>query len=315
MACTRGMNVAVRHRVGRTEPVECPLRHSPNPNAMTALPRRLAAVLAACVAFALPANATSYSIDFTDLWWNSPDASESGWGVNVVQQSEILFVTFFLYGPDNTARWYVASSVAPTPTPNPAGTLRFSGTLYQTTGPWFGTNFNPADVRVSTVGTVTLTFNSPDTGTLAYTIGTTTVVKAIMRQGFRTNSVAGTYIGGMFVTGSSCNPSVYNGATNLLGAMTVTQAVGQIAFKVDFQVDSATNGSCTFAGAYAQNGRMANVSQGNFSCTPVSALPNAGTFTMTALDAQRNGFHASITARDQYCTYDGHFGGTRDSTN
>jgi hypothetical protein len=59
---------------------------------------------------------------------------------------------------------------------------------------------------------------------------------------------------------------------------------------------------------------LATVSQGNFSCIVGSTVSNAGTFTMTALDAQLNGFHATFSGKDQYCTYNGRFGGTRDAT-
>jgi len=36
--------------------------------------------------------------------------------------------------------------------------------------------------------------------------------------------------------------------------------------------------------------------------------------TMSALDSQLNGFHATFSGRDQYCTYNGRFGGTRNAT-
>lgn len=56
------------------------------------------------LAIAGAAQATTHSTDYTDLWWNSPDNSESGWGVNVVQQGDIVFATFFIYGADGTPR-------------------------------------------------------------------------------------------------------------------------------------------------------------------------------------------------------------------
>ena len=53
------------------------------------------------VAVAAPADAT----DYTDLWY-AP--AESGWGANVVQSDQFMFVTFFVYGPDNKPTWYTA---------------------------------------------------------------------------------------------------------------------------------------------------------------------------------------------------------------
>lgn len=278
---------------------------------MPELLRRPVAALLACLAVSLPARATSYSTDYTDLWWN---AQEDGWGVNVVQQGEILFLTFFVYGVDSAARWVVAPAMAPA-SPQPAGATRFTGELYQTAGPWFGGPFNPGAVTRAVVGTATITFDSPDTATLSYSVGGTPVVKAIRRQAFRASTISGTYVGGMFVTGSGCNPSSFNGATNMLGFVTATQAQSRLAMKVEFQLDDARNGSCTFEGDLSFQGRMATVTGGVFSCEPRTDLPNAGTFTMTALDVQRNGFHASFAGSDQFCTYNGRFGGTRGTAN
>jgi hypothetical protein len=51
---------------------------------------------------------------------------------------------------------------------------------------------------------------------------------------------------------------------------------------------------------------------GNFSCTFGTAPGNAGSFTLTAVDAGVYGFSSSFSGRDQYCTYAGQFGGVRD---
>jgi hypothetical protein len=48
--------------------------------------------------------------DYTDIWFNPSEQSTAGggWGVNVVQSDAFLFLTFFVYGPDNKPTWYVA---------------------------------------------------------------------------------------------------------------------------------------------------------------------------------------------------------------
>ena len=274
--------------------------------------RHLAAAILACLFVAAPARATSYSADFTDLWWASPAESESGWGMNVVQQNEILFLTFFLYGPDKTPRWYVGSRVEPA-NPQPVGAVRFSGPLYQTTGPWFGGPFDPNAVGHSEVGAVTLTFDTSDTGTLSYTIGGTPVVKAIERQNYRVNSVGGSYAGGLVATASQCGSAADNGSTDMLGTTTVAQTATQVTFTVAFGSPTGQPATCTFVGNYVQKGRMAAVPSGSFSCIVGGFQANAGVFTLTALDAQLNGFHATFTGQDQFCTYNGRFGGTRNT--
>ena len=44
--------------------------------------KRHAAALVASFLVSLPAGATNFGTDYTDLWWNP---SESGWGVNLIQ--------------------------------------------------------------------------------------------------------------------------------------------------------------------------------------------------------------------------------------
>lgn len=278
---------------------------------MTRLLRRFAAVLLASLAFASPAGATSYSVDFTDMWWN---AGESGWGLNVIQQSDTLFVTFFVYGQDGTARWYVVGAATPS-TPHPVPAYRFSGPLYETTGPWFGGPFNPDNVVRTQVGAATLTFDSTSTGTLEYTIAGTTVTKAITRYYFGFNSVAGTYAGGLVAIASQCASADDVGAIDMLGTTVVTQSATQASFRVHF-IAAATGESaiCTFTGPYVQSGRMAAIDSGSFTCVVNGATVNVGTFSMTSIDSQLNGFHARFSGRDQFCTYSGRFGGTRDAT-
>ena len=136
--------------------------HPEVPTPMFHLLRRLAATALLGLAFAIPAHATPYSTDYSDLWWVGP--AEDGWGVNFIQQGDIIFATFFVYGPDSTARWFVAPAMRPTGT-QPSTGHRFSGDLYQTTGPWFGGTFDPTQVAGSVVGTAMVTFDSPDTAT------------------------------------------------------------------------------------------------------------------------------------------------------
>jgi hypothetical protein len=43
--------------------------------------------------------------NYSDLWWNP---LESGWGVNISQQADILFVTFFVFDANRQPSWYTA---------------------------------------------------------------------------------------------------------------------------------------------------------------------------------------------------------------
>jgi hypothetical protein len=45
----------------------------------------------------VPATTPAPSVNLQGLWWNSPDGSESGWGLNIAHQGKKLFNTWFTY--------------------------------------------------------------------------------------------------------------------------------------------------------------------------------------------------------------------------
>lgn len=259
--------------------------------------RHYAAAMVAALGFSLPASATSYGTDYTDLWWNP---SENGWGINLIQQYGTIFATLFVYGADNSPRWYVASQLE-------GGPNSFSGTLYQTTGPAFSAAWT-GSATPTPVGSMSISFSGPNAGTLAYTVNGVTVSKAIQRQTFRNNNLGGNYIGGMTATASNCSNPADNGFALITGLLTVQHGGGSsTSMRVDFRNAAGTSATCTFSGGYLPEGRLATVS-GTYSCT----LGSTGTFTMTEVDVSRNGFSATFSGQDQFCRYTGYFGGVRD---
>src|SRR5450631_921693 len=139
--------------------------------------------------------ANTWGTDLSDMWWNP---NESGWGANLAHQNEVVFLTLYVYGADGHVRWYVGPDLAPT------GGLAFSGSLYETTGPYLGGAFNPAAVSARAVGTATVTLTSVSTATLAYSVDGVGVTKSIQRQSFRTADMTGTYTGGLVGTVEGC---------------------------------------------------------------------------------------------------------------
>ncbi len=113
--------------------------------------------------------------NYTSLWW---DAAESGWGININHQGNIVFATLFTYNPNGTPVWLVMSE----------GRRQvdgsYLGALFRTTGPAF--NANPwRAVSVQQVGTMRLSFPSAQAGVLTYTFNNVQVVKNITRQEFK----------------------------------------------------------------------------------------------------------------------------------
>jgi hypothetical protein len=120
---------------------------------------------------------TPPAIDYTDLWWASPANSESGWGMAISHQYNVMFLAWFVYDASGNPVWYVASDCV-------VSGNGCSGDLFTVTGPPFGPTFNTNLVHPTSVGHITVTFSGPNDGSLSYTIGTTTATKLITRQIF-----------------------------------------------------------------------------------------------------------------------------------
>lgn len=112
--------------------------------------------------------------NYQDLWWNP---SESGWGLNMVQQGAVIFTTLFTYAPSGRDLWVVGPALRR----QDDGT--YAGAIYTTRGPRFDTTPWTA-IEVAEAGTMTLRFSAGDRATLAYTLNGVNVTKSIERQVF-----------------------------------------------------------------------------------------------------------------------------------
>jgi hypothetical protein len=131
--------------------------------------------------------------NYQDLWW-VPDGAESGWGINLTHQGDVIFATWFTYDSDGSPLWLAVN--APRLSPGVYG-----GKLIRTTGPAFSaTPFDPAKVTRNEVGTATFTFANGNAATFAYTLGGVSQSKAITRQLF--GPLAGTRCGEPYRTPS-----------------------------------------------------------------------------------------------------------------
>jgi hypothetical protein len=119
------------------------------------------------------AGATNYQ----DLWWNP---SESGWGINLTHQGDVIFATLFTYAANGQGLWLVMSAG------RRQGDGSYLGELYRTTGPAFNAvPFTPIGPgNITQVGTMRLRFSNGENGTLEYSVDGVNVTKAITRQVF-----------------------------------------------------------------------------------------------------------------------------------
>lgn len=255
----------------------------------------LALMLASPVT-AFPLN--TWGPDLSDLWW---DPNESGWGVNVVHQHDMVFMTILVYGPDNRPRWYVADSLR-------ADQAVYRGPLYETTGPAFGGTYDPAAVGNRQVGSVALTVDYADSDvvTLRYSIDGVAFDRTLRRQTFRSRILDGLHLGGWTYGTVSCRPDLFQpGGTRTSEA---TFQLEQRGSAVDIVASRKEDGvKCTYSGIYTQAGRMGRI-EGQATCS----TGRRGTFKARDVEVGRMGFFAVyVAAFDDGCTESGWFGGFR----
>jgi hypothetical protein len=244
----------------------------------------------------LAAAGRAAAVDYTDIWFIP---AESGWGVNVVQSDATIFLTFFIYGPDNKPTWYVA-----TVTTQDAG-LNFNGPLYSTNGTSFTLPWVPPQPLGAQVGTASFQPTGPYTARLVYTLTSgpilATVTKSIQRQTLTAITVGGTYSGAQSGTFSGCaNNFAYRDFFDLQ----VTQLTnGTVTFA--FGYPEYTNYSCTFSGILDQHGQLYSV--------PAAYQCNDGRNTsaaMTEIKATAQGVEGRFSASyGGNCREDAQFSG------
>jgi hypothetical protein len=244
--------------------------------------------------------ANSFSPDASDLWWNP---NESGWGVNIIQQSDVLFATFFLYGTDGRARWYVASDMRCPHVPTDFH-MDCAGMLYETSGPPVGPNFDSRAVTRRAVGTATFEYGRPSPGLFTYTIDGVTVEKRVVRQTWAVNDITGEYNGVRVTRPWLIGCSMPNVTTSQsLGAMTVSQSGSSVTISTRLATPAF---SCTYSGTFSQSGRFGIVT-GNYSCSDGSS----GTFNLTEIEVSKQGFLGRLSQQMNGCSVYGNLGGTR----
>ncbi|MCY7386786.1 MAG: S1 family peptidase [Burkholderiales bacterium] len=127
--------------------------------------------------YSVTASFTTASTNYTSLWWAGE--AESGWGMNLNHQGNIIFGTLFTYDAGQGI-WLILSRG------ERQADGSYTGLLYRTTGPAFNANpFTPITGGTE-VGSMRLVFSGPDAGTLTYNVGSRSVTKSITKQTFAT---------------------------------------------------------------------------------------------------------------------------------
>ena len=265
--------------------------------------RSLCPLLVAALLCISTTRATSFSTDQSDIY-NA--LNESGWAVEFIHRGSTIFAVLYVYDESNNPVWYSATLEF---VQAGFGSLTWSGDLYATKGPWFGTApFDSSQVTLRKVGSMTWLAQTPTSGSLSYGIDGVQVTKALSRVLIRYDDFSGHYSGGIHevVTGAGCG---LTGTMEKPGFIYVTQN-GQAVTVQILALDSPA--SCTYLGTSTQAGQMGSVS-GTFTCNTGAR----GSFSFFEMQVNQSG----ITARTALtytapvgCKSTGWFGGFRGTT-
>ncbi len=224
-----------------------------------------------------------HAADYTDLW---VVRTELGWGANVVQSDQFLFVTLFIYGADGKPTWYSADLVFD-------GT-RFSGSLYASQGTYWPLVWNPAQSPpAKAVGTASFTPDAlnPYQATLVYAVnGVGAVTKAVERLTLTAVPLGGVYLGGQSGGYSGCSASSNNGAYTDTFDLTVAHAAGAATWTFTY----GTGATCTMGGTLEQHGQTYRIPAASYQCT--GSLAFSTTATMYELKATSLGIEGRFAA-------------------
>lgn len=282
--------------------------------------------LAAFLSAASLAAEAAYFPDPSGLWYDSRDP---GWGLSVAQQGDTMFVVLYVYDASRNPLWFVASDVTAA-SDSTAASPRYSGTLYDTTGPWFGMASGVRLISIDFAGTIVLqpVSGSLDDMDVTYTIHGLHVSRRVQRETWGSGLAALTgeamtgvaYAGGPVITAKSPDtcpdfnfpPENDQGTARSVPFHFFASTPDPASSQVGLGWGTGSDTGCEFGGTYSQHGQLGEIS-GTFSCAPIGfpPQPDDPTVDITNIVAGPDGFSGALTLQKAGCTYTGHIGGVR----
>ena len=279
--------------------------------------RRIASIAGSLLALLLGAASPAFALqpDPTGLWYNP---AESGWGLTVEQQNATMFVVLFVYDASGRPAWYVAPSIGgaidffpPLPAGGPV-----SGTLYRTSGPFYGGAFDPHAVGATEVGTVSIGYPDDSAQSLSvdYTIDGVHVTKMAQRQTWSDGYVnfSGVYQGAAVVDAQGTAGCPFLNLSPPLGIVTAFNVAPTFAaHEVRIGWSTGVDTGCTIDGTYQQTGQLAAIT-GTLACGAINAPPPSSmAVSLGAISFDNGSFTTAFRVHQGSCTYTGHLGGVR----
>jgi hypothetical protein len=109
------------------------------------------------------------------MWW---DPAESGWGLHLTHQGDVVVAVWFTYDATGKPTWLVMAA-------SKTALNTYGGAIYRTTGPAYNeATYDQLAVTETQVGSATLTFLDRDNGTFSSIADGVAQNKGITRQVF-----------------------------------------------------------------------------------------------------------------------------------
>ena len=203
-----------------------------------------------CIVLVATAGSASATTNYQDWWWNP---AQSGMGLNIGQQGNTIFISWFLYDSSGNSSFLTMSGTLTNNT--------VQGSLFRTTGPLPGPSFDPNAVTTTAVGSATMTFTSDTRATFDYSFDGLSGTLNLERFSFATIDLSGSYQYASAGTVSDCIFPQNNGAYLTGGTLSINQ-IGTSVTATTVNLDGET---CDFNLTLRQEGSTYEA-DGTFSC-------------------------------------------------
>jgi len=257
--------------------------------------RTLCCVLTAATLFCVAtARATTYSINYTDLWW---DPQDPGWAVSITHEASVMFAVLAIQDEHGYPTWYSATLLLTGYTS--AGEMTWEGELYLTQKPLSAFWVAPTSRKV---GSVTFVSGSTYSAEIVYSLDTVpggfSAVRFLRKQTLAMENISGRYVGAIAHVLDACDNPQQNG--------TRFEDAGAIAIDQNGTNVTIQTPACNFTGVYQQNGQVGEI-VGSYSCN----TGRAGDATFFDLRSEQPGILGRYTLLRGTCRADGSIAGVR----
>lgn len=229
--------------------------------------------------------------DFSDAWWVP---SESGWGINILQQGSSLVLMFYIFDDSNQPVWYRAVT-------RQTSTGSYEGVIYRDAGTSYReVNFGPVQYPSVAVGQLRFQPTTLYDGVLTYTLGDTTASKTMTRIAFDGQDYSGVHASSVTAQISSCGDKAGSLSGNLQTELIVSGSSASM-------VLSSGAATCVISGPFRQRGRLGQIIDGSYSCSD----GGEGTARVDGWDNTGGAFTAIVSTTSGACSEWGRIAGVR----